>query len=323
MHARFDFDGSHWRIADLGSRCGTFINGVKLPPQTETLLNDGDLIRITPWTFSLSPSLPDRGLQSDDDLGQTAVRTIAPDDSRALADNTLALLLECAGAFHAARDEKELADLIIDAATRGTGLQNAVILRPVDAAGRVEIVASRFSSPLSNDSSSLRFSRSLIAAAAQGSAAEIVGSADAPISDSMIRLEINSAICVPLMLGTAVAAFLYLDSRGARKGALAGAASAFCEALGRIASLALASLKRLESEKREAALRTELSGRQPRRRTGSCPGALEDMAYSRRSGKAAPVNMLAAISSTSFRWIAIAWRWRWVMCREKGCRLRC
>jgi sigma-B regulation protein RsbU (phosphoserine phosphatase) len=68
----------------------------------------------------------------------------------------------------------------------------------------------------------------------------------------------NAAICVPLTLGGAPAAFLYLDSRGTLPTSLRPNASSFCVALGRIASLALANLKRITMEKREAQFRAEL-----------------------------------------------------------------
>jgi serine phosphatase RsbU (regulator of sigma subunit) len=56
-----------------------------------------------------------------------------------------------------------------------------------------------------------------------------------------------------------VAAYLYLDSRGTLPQALRPNASAFCVALGRMASLALANLKRMETETREERLRADLT----------------------------------------------------------------
>ncbi|MBC8107393.1 MAG: SpoIIE family protein phosphatase, partial [Anaerolineae bacterium] len=79
------------------------------------------------------------------------------------------------------------------------------------------------------------------------------------ISQSIVQMKINSAICVPLMLGPTVAAYLYLDSRGTMMQALRPNASAFCVAIGRIASLALANLKRIDMEKREERIRSDLA----------------------------------------------------------------
>jgi serine phosphatase RsbU (regulator of sigma subunit) len=258
FHARFDYDGARWRVADLNSRWGTFVNGIRLTAQAEVPLSEGDLIRITPWTFVLSPTARRRGVQASDDAGQTMVRTVGQADAAAqpMADALLALLLESAGAIHSANDEKHLAELLIDAAIRGTGLQNAAMLHPVDSTGRVEIVACRFA-PTAQDTG-VAFSRSLINAASQGVVAEMNATAGGDISQSMVQLRINSAICVPLMLGNTVAAYLYLDSRGTLLQTLRPGASAFCVALGRMSSLALANLKRMEMEKREERMRAEL-----------------------------------------------------------------
>ncbi len=260
VHARFVFDGSRWHVSDLGSRWGTYVNGIKLSANTDVPLNDGDLIRITPWTFTLSPTARKRGLRADDDTGQTIVRAVNPDTAPRLADTMLALLLESAAAIHSAADEKQLAELVMDAAIRGTGLMNAAMLRPLDASGHLEIIASKLSASAASAPGGASFSRSLIAAASQGVVAELGGSAMiGNISQSIVQLKINAAICVPLMLGPMVAAYLYLDSRGTLPQSLRPNASAFCVALGRMASLALANLKRLEMEIRNQAWQTELN----------------------------------------------------------------
>src|SRR6478672_11523456 len=63
FHARFaHVEGEGWRLSDLGSRWGTFLNGVKMASGSEVPLSDGDLIRISPWTFSLSPTARRRGM---------------------------------------------------------------------------------------------------------------------------------------------------------------------------------------------------------------------------------------------------------------------
>lgn len=264
LHARFTHEGGRWLVSDLSSRWGTYVNGVKLTPGQDLPLSDGDLIRVTPWTFVLSPSSVKRGLQTSDDTGQTMVKAVSMESttSRPLADAMLALLLESAAAIHAATDEKQLAELVMDSALRGTGLTNAAMLRPVDTSGRFEIIASKISAPsFKTDSGTISFSRSLINAAAQGQVAELSGGSLGTdnISHSIVQLKINSAICVPLMLGTTIAAYLYLDSRGTLVQTLRPNASSFCVALGRMAGLALANLKRMEMEKRAEQMRVELA----------------------------------------------------------------
>ena len=108
------------------------------------------------------------------------------------------------------------------------------------------------------------FSRSLLSAAAGGNVAELSSDRQTfDISQSIVSMGVRSALCVPLMLGQTVAAYLYLDSRGEANSAnrlpLRPHASAFCLALGRMAGLALANLKRVEMERRSAEIDAELA----------------------------------------------------------------
>jgi serine phosphatase RsbU (regulator of sigma subunit) len=263
QHARFTERGGQWRVADLHSRWGTFLNGVKIAPHREMPLGDGDLIRIVPWTFSFSTrGVPERGLRAVDDTttAATMVRSFAGDRAvEPLRDDLLNLLLESATAIHAAGDEKSLAITLMDAACRGTGLPNAAVLRALDSSGRIEILAN-VAGPSLHERRDMGFSRSLITAASQGVLAEMSASTSDDFSQSMIQLKIDAAICAPLMLGSTVAAYLYLDSRGGAqtRRALHPNAAGFCLALAKMAGLALANLKRLDIERRGAQIETEL-----------------------------------------------------------------
>lgn len=260
QHVKFMFDNGAWRIADMNSRWGTFLNGVKLIEGRELPVAEGDLIRVTPWTFSFSHSPPRqrRQLHSHDDLAamHTMVRSVRPEQAQNLAQDLLTLLLECAAGIHAAPDEKTLAEVLLDSACRGSGLANAALLRPTDTAGGIEIIASKTDSA----EGGAVYSRALIAQASDGYVAELT---DAEASESIIQNRINAAICVPITLGGAVAAYLYLDSRSQTRvlpaRPLRPNAAAFCLALGRMASLALSNLKRIDIERRQAMLEAELS----------------------------------------------------------------
>jgi serine phosphatase RsbU (regulator of sigma subunit) len=134
------------------------------------------------------------------------------------------------------------------------------VLRPVDADGRIDLIAARRSS------ASISYSRSLIAIATAGHVAELApGQSGA--AHSISNLHIDAALCVPLMLGPSAAALLYLDTRGGGDESAPAASRtrrqwpaivSFCVALGRIASLALANLKRIDMERRAALMETEL-----------------------------------------------------------------
>src|SRR4029450_11277592 len=77
---------------------------------------------------------------------------------------------------------------------------------------------------------------------------------------ALVERPIDAALCVPLMLGPTVAAYLYLDARGGQAAGSAArwsAVAAFCLALGPTASPALANLKRIDMERRAAQIETE------------------------------------------------------------------
>jgi phosphoserine phosphatase RsbU/P len=261
-HAEFVHDSGRWRIADLGSRWGTSVNGVNLQPHHAVPLSEGDLVRIQPWTFRFSRErAATTGSVAFDDSNTTMVRTLGREAREPLRQDMLSLLLDGSSAIQAAVDEAGLAAVLLDLARRGTGMENATVLRALDAEGRVdEIVASSGSGHAVQ--AAMRFSRSLLAAASQGAVAEFSGDAEADVAQSIIQSNVAMAICAPLMLGTTVAAYLYLDSRGAagqRPKHLRPNAAGFCQALCRMGGLALANLKRIDIERRAAHMEAELN----------------------------------------------------------------
>lgn len=261
FHARLDCVNGDWSIVDLNSRWGTTVNGVRLTPHTSFPMVEGYLLLLSPYTFVFS-STPTRsgGVSASSDEGMTVVRAIATDKTTGVAGQMLQLLLEGSEQVSRATSEKMLADKLMDAALRGTGMTNAAFLRALDQNGRYEIIASRFTSHVSDES--LRFSRSLIRTASAGVPAEISGTQQ-DYSQSIVQMNIGSAICVPLTIGSTdndvtVAAYLYLDSRGMMAAPLGPQVRDFCIALGRMASLALTNLMRLDIERRQAGLESEL-----------------------------------------------------------------
>jgi serine phosphatase RsbU (regulator of sigma subunit) len=261
-HARFVKNADGWAITDLNSRWGTYINGIKLPAGRETSISDGDLIRIAPWTFLFRTSEPrTAGTLTIDDTANDAnrVQSIRTRNTDAIQGELFNLLLDSAKSIHAASEEQTLAEIVIDAALRGTGMANGALLRPMDTMGNVSVIAQRASR--GGAAEEVRFSRSLIAASANGSVAEILSDNAVDLAVSIVQSGIAAAICAPLMLGSTVAAHLYLYSRGNDIGANRARpnAAAFCHALAQMAGLALANLKRLEIERRWARMEIELS----------------------------------------------------------------
>jgi serine phosphatase RsbU (regulator of sigma subunit) len=265
-HAEFVHQNGQWRIADLGSRWGTRVNGVSLQAHQPVALSEGDLLRIQPWTFRFSRDRTSTaGLVAVDDGNATMVRSLLGEPTEPLRQDLLNLLLEGASAIQSAADESKLAGVLLDLARRGTGLDNVTMLRALDANGRVDaVVASSGAGHVQGHAQqpAMRFSRSLLAAASLGAVAEFSDSAPLDISQSLVQANVAMAICAPLMLGTTVAAYLYLDSRHGMQGGpgmLRPNASGFCQALCRMGGLALANLQRIDIERRAAHLESELN----------------------------------------------------------------
>ena len=261
-HAELFHQNGEWCVTDLGSRWGTFINGISIQAHRPVPLGEGDLLRIHPWTFRFSRDRTSKtGSVAVDDGTTTMIRTFGGQQSEPLRQDMLNLLLEGSSAIQAAANEGELAAVLLDLARRGTGLGNATVLRALDADGGIDTVLAK-SGADHGKQHAMRFSRSLLAAAAQGSVAEFSGGAQANPSHSILQSNTAVAICAPLMVGNTVAAYLYLDSRG---GAAEGVkllrpnASGFCQALCRMGGLALANLKRIDIERRAAHMEAELN----------------------------------------------------------------
>jgi phosphoserine phosphatase RsbU/P len=259
-HAQFMTHAGKWSVIDLGSRWGTQVNGVQIEPRRPTPLNEGDLIRIQPWTFRFSVrGMPDTGPVSVDDVGTTIIRTTSDQPSEKLRHDLLNLLLEGSAALHAAGDLETIAKILVDLACRGTRLPRSAVLQAVDDRGHIQIIHSNVPPGAGPE---MAFSRSLLAAAAAGAVGEISSEGGMDVTQSIARSNVSAAICAPLIVGGTVAAYLYLDSQSPGGGALeqlSPNASGFCQALGRMGGLALANIKRIEMQINAAAMERDLA----------------------------------------------------------------
>ena len=269
-HSRILRRGINWLLTDLESRHGTYLNGIKLAPEQPAPLNDGDLIRVGPWTLRViddadrSTSLP-----TTNDLATTShrVQRVPVRELRSVAQQRLDLLIECAAGINAASSERELGERALAAVTQGTGFRRAAFIRQVSAAGDVQVLAAitpesaadieAGDTPFIDPAKGFSFSRSLINAASNGEIVRMTDDCNAYYGESIIRLGISSALCAPISLGSSVEAFIYLDARDSGD-AIAQDAAAFCQAVSRMCGLALANLKRIDLEKHSADMKKEI-----------------------------------------------------------------
>jgi phosphoserine phosphatase RsbU/P len=260
--------GGEWFIIDLGSRHGTRVNGISLEANRECPVKAGDLIEIAPYTFALRKqgreSEVSRVSTVDDGFEQgSTVTSLRGESGLEMAQERLRLLLKCAEALQTPTTLQNLVDITLDAAMAGTGYRNACVAGPMSSDGVIELMAAR--GEIGVEQGGLRLSRSLIRAASNGTPAQMIGASgigELREAMSIAQFGIQEAICVPLMTGTTVAGYLYLDHRkrshGSREVA-AQEAAAFAVGIGRLASMAWANLSRIELEKRFAYIQGELA----------------------------------------------------------------
>lgn len=257
-HAALTWFGDRGILVDLGSSRGTFLNGIRIEPSAPTAVTVGDLLTVGPWTFRIHlAGERTTGVQTVDDTADAAVHverlpTTMQGDPE---EGRLQLLIECIANLNDAQDEPSLARAAVAAALKGTGFRRAALLR-ADSADSIEVLASLRRDVRSGDA--FVFSRSLVREAGRGHVVSMSATDVAVDGRSIADLGIQSALCLPVQLGGAVAAVLYLDSRRGERANIP-ANTAYCQAVARACGLAMANIKRADLERRQATLHRELS----------------------------------------------------------------
>ncbi len=247
-----------WMVTDLGSRHGTFLNGIKLVPHKPILTGHGDLLRIGPFTFRV-----DSALDSPRTIAETDA-TIAPgsfveafsdQELDLLANKRLVLMTKGCDALYQAGTEVDLGLAVIKLIMSGTGFPRAAMLRWSSSPDQVEIVA--FHDDQHDTAVGFVFSQSLLEASTTGCVARLAMNAEHSFGQSIAGLGISSALCAPLVIDATVVGAIYLDSRNGEVSPQPDAAS-FCHAVSQVASLAFSNLKRIELTKRQERLDADL-----------------------------------------------------------------
>lgn len=269
-HCSIEHRGGRWWISDAGSRHGTAVNERVLRPGQWAPLRDNDSVRIGPLRFTArvigeQPTLPATVEDWIDDTPEQAEpgRGIRSTIERIEAGGTLAqkrldLLVRFAATMANARREKEIHELMVVAVREAIGCTHIGIVRSGEDLDGAEIIHS--TRDAAHEGPRWRISRSLLrSAAADGAALMTLGPEAAPYGESLVKLNIHSAMCVRIEAGSGPGLFLYADTRGSacqlQGGLIERESAEFCAALARVGGLALADLRRraLESEHLELA----------------------------------------------------------------------
>lgn len=279
-HAAAARHGDDWFLTDLGSKSGTYLNGVRLAPHSPALIKPGDLVKIGPWTFRILG--PDGAggspgylatLARTIDESTTAERIDRPyvDEAVLQSDRRLQLLVDFLQRLGAAQGDRPapsgpqaeatLARAALESILQGSGYARGAILRrlagPMNSVESVEIVATVRQAP--GDTGEFHFSRSLVSRAAQGEVAILSrdSTGQSPGMHSIADLRIHSALCAPIHVGESIEGFLYLDARGSEKSVRTDAAG-FCQAAARAYGLALANMRRIDLKARQETIDLKL-----------------------------------------------------------------
>jgi len=286
QHAQIAFQPGEpfpWRITDLKSRHGTFVNTQRVEPGQWVPLSAGDQVRLGPWTFRViagEAPVSRRLAHTMDDrrFTGTLMQRLPEQTLESAASRRLTLLMRCAADIATARTEPDVASVALAALVEGVGLPRCAFIR-LAGDDDVEVLGS---SGLTDE----LFSRSLLHAAAE---AENYGQTvvlnpgqafpEHAFGQSVAALEISAALCAPIMVERmsapradgfaskppprAVAipdAFLYLDSRGGDRASapISSETVAFCQAVAKLSGLALSNLSRARLEQEDHRRRAEL-----------------------------------------------------------------
>jgi serine phosphatase RsbU (regulator of sigma subunit) len=257
-HVTVSNRNEQWILTDLGSRHGTFLNSIRIEPNSLTPIGHGDLLHIGPYMFRINSghqSGPSFATTDEYVPMGTIVESVPPKEFDSLAHQRLALMIEgCAGIYQSDTESK-LAQAVIDLIIAGTGFPRAALLRWNGSPDQVEVLA--FHDHRNTINADFAFSRSLLKASANGSVARLTPKIEHQYGQSIVGLGISEALCAPLSIDTLVIGSIYVDTREGEAPAQPDAAS-FCHAVSQVASLALSNLKRIELTKRQDHLDADL-----------------------------------------------------------------
>lgn len=259
-HAGLTCRDGRWVITDLGSRHGTFLNGVRLSPRLQMPLVDGDLLRVGPTAYRVTTGDPGpHTLMNtlDDAYQQTLVEPVPDVEFDSLAQRRLSLMIKGSARIHRACSESELGQAVVELLVSGSGFPRAAMLRYLASSQQVEVVASFDRQTGTAVSDGFVFSSSLIMAMAEGRMARLTPTMDHQFGKSVDQLGIATALCAPLVIDSAPVGAVYLDSR-VGEAPVEPDAVGFCHAVAQLAGVALSSLKRGDLQRRQMALEADL-----------------------------------------------------------------
>lgn len=255
-----------WGVVDLDSRHGTRINDHPIPPRRITPLRDGDHVTAGATTLEF--------LEGERRRGGGVVASTVEDDSSPVSGSAIIeqgggstgsvnrrrfeLLQSVLPRLQAAADRWQLAEILVEAAARGTEMENVALFGLPAPNGDIRIYAHR--GGVVDAEGRTRISRSMLHGATQGRTMVLSNSSNlAAPGSSLISLGIAEAICVPVACGEVISAILYADQRDSGVMRESSDLSSYLSMLAQFGGMALANLHRAEMAARYAAIDADLA----------------------------------------------------------------
>jgi adenylate cyclase len=278
FHARLEHDGRQWTIVDVGSTNRTRVNGELLEPQAPHALADGDsillgnfeahFVREAGESIVFAPDAPDvqsvtvrtapgvKDLPSLIETGSAVPLPPQAEEAIERAKRAIAVLTSIGRRIAAVTPVDDIIDSIVDLVFDATPAERtALFLWDADAQ---RLVPKRTRTRAGGEAATMTVSESLVGQAFARSAVAQLQTEASP-SESMFRLQLRSAVAVPLLgePGAPGVGVIYADTSS-----LSGAFDAFSvgllSALANHAAIALEQTRLLRKARQEERWRAKL-----------------------------------------------------------------
>lgn len=253
-----------WRLEDLGSSGGTFVNGMRLSPGKTLPLQHGDQIQIAPWNFDVidqqssinnARTIVMSGAKEQQQDG-TKIERVTISAPATFAQNQLVLLLESSEAIHKAKDESSVYEALVNAVSKSTRFENVAFVRSTGQGDAVDVLAQVGN--IQDPSGKTRMSRTMLRQAREGPVVAKANAAGGGIAMSLQGMDVRCAICIPVELSGMRFGFLYLDDRKQCDDATLAMTASVAGTVARTAANSLGNQKRNDMEKRFAMDKQEM-----------------------------------------------------------------
>jgi len=245
-----------WRLEDLGSSGGTFVNGMRLSPGKTLPLQHGDQIQIAPWNFDVidqqssinnARTIVMSGAKEQQQDG-TKIERVTISAPATFAQNQLVLLLESSEAIHKAKDESSVYEALVNAVSKSTRFENVAFVRSTGQGDAVDVLAQVGN--IQDPSGKTRMSRTMLRQAREGPVVAKANAAGGGIAMSLQGMDVRRAICIPVEFAGTLFGFLYLDDSQQRDDAMLTEIASVAGVVARTAAQSLGNQQHVRMEQR-------------------------------------------------------------------------